>query len=113
MKVEFEIKSFHIAIIFLILFLFASSFIGLQRVKKLNKEIEQIDNQNRELESDIETIDKLKNELQLKVDSLEKKETFYKNKYYVTNKKLQELLADYSNSDNDTKNKLFTDLINN
>lgn len=78
--------------------------------ERRNKELKDV---NKDLEIQVAISQAEKAELYKKIDSVEQQEEFYKTKYLITNGKLKKLLSDYHNADNATKNKLFTDAINN
>jgi len=78
--------------------------------ERRNKELKVA---NKDLEELIQITQDQKIELYKKIDSVEKQEEFYKTKYLITDGKLKKVLNDYRNADNATKNRLFTDAINN
>jgi hypothetical protein len=98
----------YLAIVALVLILL--SVVHYYRTKELTTRIEARDAINlvhktkiKELEASVESLQKEKIVVLKKADSLEIQETYYKNRYYATNKKLKELLNDYDNSSDDAK----------
>lgn len=78
--------------------------------ERRNKELKEV---NKDLEAQVAISQAEKMKLYKKIDSVEQQEEFYKTKYLITDGKLKKLLSDYRNADNATKNRLFTDAINN
>lgn len=68
---------------------------------------------NIELEVRIKNAEAEKNKILRKTDSVLQRENYFRNKYYFTDEKLKGVLGAYGSSDRATKNKLFTDAVNN
>ena len=77
-----------------------------KEIKQLKKAKEDILKVNVILKEEKEAVLK-------QADSFKLKEKYYKNKYYVTDKKLKKILADYDGADDDTQDDLFSDAVNN
>lgn len=109
-------KYFFLVIVVQILLLF--SVIHYYRTKELKSRIDARDainlvqeNKIKSLESAVDSLQIAKLDVLKKADSLELKETYYKNRYYATNKKLKDLLNDYDSSSDDAKWSAFTGAI--
>ena len=121
MKIQFETgdtKWFIIGAVALA-FILLSAF-QYNRNKGLRKNIKENAEKVKNLKEEKEAILKSVATMEVKFDSLTKitdsievKETYYKNKYYVTNEKLKRVMGDFSALSNDDKWDEFTKSINN
>ena len=116
----FNLKLSYVILIAIILFLGFTMLKQWSSTSGLRADIKERDRINEQQEVEIEdltqSIEILKDEKQAvlkRADSFELKEKYYKTKYYVTNKKLKDVLTTYGNSTVDDKNKLFTRSLHN
>ncbi len=82
-------------------------------IKDRDRINEQQEVEIKDLNQSIEILKDEKQAVLKRADSFELKEKYYKTKYYVTNKKLKDVLSTYGNSTVDDKNKLFTRSLHN
>ncbi len=116
----FNLKLSYVILIAIILFLGFTTLKQWSSTSGLRADIKKRDRINEQQEVEIEdltqSIEILKDEKQAvlkRADSFELKEQYYKTRYYVTNKKLKDVLTTYGNSTVDDKNKLFTRSLHN
>lgn len=121
MKLEFEKadrKYIYIGIAVLLFgALSAFQYFGNNDLKRLIKEkkaeVEILKNHNEGLLKSVDILTIKRDSLIRKTDSIEIKETYYKNKYYATNKRLQDIINGYDNLSNDDKWDEFTKSVDN
>lgn len=121
MKVQFEKsdKKYIYIGIFIILFFGLSAFQYLsnrdlkKQIKEKKAEIMVLQNKNDGLLKSVDSLSQVKDSLLVAADSIETQETYYKNKFYATNKKLQDILNGYSGLSDDDKWDAFSRAVNN
>lgn len=82
-------------------------------IKEKKSEVEILKNYNEGLLKSVDILT-IKRDSLIKIsDSIEIKENYYKNKYYATNKRLQDIIDGYDNLSNDDKWDEFTKSVDN
>lgn len=122
MKIQFENRSEKLLTVAIILIIAIGVFTAFQslsnkelrkEIKKNNEIVKELEKKNEDLNLEINISEDKYEEIAIKVDSVEKSEKYFKYKYYSTDEKLKQALGHYSDADDDTKNKLFSNAINN